>query len=112
MEEQENINIEFETVLAKAGEEVYILRLYVTGLTAQSSKAIENIKKICEKNLKGRYNLEIINLYENPGAAKEEQIVAAPTLVKQLPLPLRRIIGNLSDLEKVTVSLDIKNHAG
>jgi circadian clock protein KaiB len=108
MKEPKTVNVEFEEMLTNEGHDIYILKLYITGLTVQSSKAIENIKKICEKNLQGRYHLEVINIYENPGMARKEQIIAAPTLVKHLPLPLRRIIGNLSDVEKVLVSLDIK----
>lgn len=111
MKEHKAANIEFEATLTKGDQEFYILKLYVTGLTSQSLNAIENIKKICEKNLKERYSLEVINIYENPVIARDEQIIAAPTLVKQLPLPLRRVIGNLSDLEKVLVSLDIKKRS-
>lgn len=85
----------------------YLLRLYVTGSTPQSLRAISNIRKICEENLQGRYTLQVINLYEHPELAKTEQIIAAPTLVKKLPLPLRRIIGDLSDTEKVLVGMGI-----
>lgn len=95
---------EFENSLQKENAP-YILKLYVTGSTPQSLRAIKNIRDICENNLKGLYVLEVINLYEYPELAKTEQIIAAPTLVKQLPLPLRRIIGDLSDSEKVLVGL-------
>lgn len=99
---------DFENQARKTDGEKFMLRLYVTGSTPQSIRAIRNIQKICEENLPGNYNLEVINLYENPELAKTEQIIAAPTLVKQLPLPLRRIIGDLSDSEKVLVGLGLR----
>jgi circadian clock protein KaiB len=92
---------------AKAKSDKWILRLYVAGTTPQSVSAIANIKEICEEHLKGRYDLEVIDLYKNPGLAKGEQIIAAPTLIKKLPLPLRRLIGDLSRTERVLVGLDI-----
>jgi len=85
----------------------YILRLYVAGQTPNSLRAITNIKKICAENLQGRYTLEVIDLYQHPQLAKGEQIVAVPTLIRKLPPPLRRIIGDLSDTDKVLVGLDI-----
>jgi circadian clock protein KaiB len=87
---------------------IYELRLYVTGMTPQSLHAIDNLKQICEEYLKGRYNLEVVDLYKNPSLAKGEQIIAAPTLIKKLPLPLRRIIGNMSKTERVIVGLDLR----
>ena len=98
----------FETALKDHQKEHYILKLYVSGSTDKSINAITNIKTICEENLKGRYDLEVIDLYQNPGLASGEQIIAAPTLIKKLPLPLRRVIGNLSSKEKVLVGLDLK----
>lgn len=89
-------------------EEPYLLRLYVTGSTPQSVRAIDNIKKFCEENLKGRYTLEVVDLYQNPSMAKTEDLIAAPTLIRKLPLPLRRIIGDLSNTEKVLIGLDLK----
>jgi circadian clock protein KaiB len=86
----------------------YILRLYVTGSTSRSILAITNLKKICEEYLEGRYELEVIDLYKNPSLAKGEQIIAAPTLIKKLPLPFRRIIGDMSNKEKVLLGLDLK----
>ena len=97
-----------EKTSIKAKKEKYILRLYVTGTTPQSVKAISNIKNICETYLKGRYDLEVIDLYQQPGLAKGEQIIAAPTLIKKLPLPLRRMIGDMSGTEKVLVGLDLR----
>jgi circadian clock protein KaiB len=89
-------------------EEHYILRLYVTGLTQNSRKAIANIKKICEEHLHGRYDLEVVDIYQQPILAKGEQILAAPTLVKKLPLPLRRFIGDMSNTERILVGLDLR----
>jgi len=91
-----------------SGEEMHLLKLYVAGLSPRSERAITNIKRICDSRLKGRYELQVIDLYQNPTLAKGEQIIAAPTLVKKLPLPLRKIIGDMSDEEKVLVGLDIK----
>lgn len=88
-------------------EEHYVLRLYVTGTTPRSNRAIENIKHICENHLGGRYDLEIVDIYANPSAAGEAQIIAAPTLVKLLPEPLRRVIGDLTDHAKVLAGLSI-----
>lgn len=86
----------------------YVLRLYVTGATTRSRRAIVNLDGICHEFLKGRYDLEVIDVYQKPTLAKDEQIVAAPTLIKRLPLPIRRIIGDLSDREAVLLGLDLK----
>jgi circadian clock protein KaiB len=86
----------------------YVLRLYVAGQTANSIRAIANIKRICERELEGRYDLEIIDLYQQPQLARGEQIVAVPTLIKELPPPLRRIIGDMSNTERVLVGLDLR----
>jgi circadian clock protein KaiB len=91
-----------------SGEEVYSLKLYVTGSTPASVRAIMNIKKICEEHLQGRYDLEVIDLYQKPNLAKGEQIIAAPTLIKRLPLPLRRVIGDMSNFDRVLVGLDLR----
>jgi circadian clock protein KaiB len=85
----------------------YILRLYVTGSSGRSLKAVSNLKKICEEHFPNDYDLEVIDIYENPSAAREEQIIAAPTLVKQLPKPLRKFVGDLSNTQKILVGLDI-----
>ena len=85
----------------------YVLRLYVSGSTSKSALAIENIKRICEQHLKNRYDLEVIDIYQLPGLAREEQIVAVPTLIKRFPLPLRRLIGDLSNPKKVLLGLDL-----
>lgn len=94
--------------LKAAADEKYVLRLYITGMTPRSTKAIENIKKICEDHLKGRYDLEIVDIYQQPTLAEGEQIIAAPTLVKKLPLPLRRFIGDMSMTEKILLGLDVR----
>jgi circadian clock protein KaiB len=86
-----------------------VLRLYVAGLTARSSAAIRNVKQICEANLPGRYDLEVVDLYDHPTLARGEQIIAAPTLIKQLPLPLRRLIGDMADSDRVLVGLDLRS---
>ena len=83
------------------------LRLFITGSTPRSMRAIENMRQICEENLAGRYELEIIDVYEHPEATRELQVVATPTLVKMLPEPLRRIIGDLSNKERVLAGLNI-----
>ena len=88
--------------------ERYVLRLYVTGMTPRSTRAIENVRKICEEHLQGRYDLEVIDIYQQPTLAKGEQIIAAPTLIKKLPLPLRRVIGDMSSTERVLLGLDLR----
>jgi circadian clock protein KaiB len=99
---------EFDLTVADKGPDKYILRLYITGATNRSVLAISNLKKICEEYLEGQYELEVIDLYQNPLAAKEEQIIAAPTLIKKLPLPFRRIIGDMSNEKKVLIGLDLR----
>ena len=88
--------------------ERYVLRLYVTGMTPKSIRAIENVRTICEEHLHGRYQLEVIDVYQQPTLAKGEQIIAAPTLIKKLPLPLRKIIGDMSNTERVLLGLDLR----
>ena len=85
----------------------YILRLYVTGSSGRSLKAVSNLKKICEEHLPDDYELEVIDIYKDPAAAREAQIIAAPTLVKKLPQPLRRFVGDLSNTQSILVGLDI-----
>ena len=86
----------------------YVLHLYVTGLTPNSTRAITHIKNLCETHLKGRYDLRIIDIYQKPALAKGEQIIAAPTLIKKLPLPLRRLVGDLSKEDRVLFGLDLR----
>lgn len=85
-----------------------ILKLYVTGMTPNSVRAIENLRKICRDHLKDRYELEVIDIYQHPTLASGEQIIAAPTLVRKLPPPLRKFIGDLSNVDKILMGLDIE----
>ncbi len=86
----------------------YVLCLYVSGMTERSINAIQNIRKICDEELKGRCDLHVIDIYKYPVLAKGEQIIATPTLIKKLPPPLRRFIGNLRDSERILLGLDLK----
>jgi len=90
--------------------ERYDLTLYVTGATARSLRAIANIKAICEQHLKGRYDLEVVDIYRRPGLLRRDQIVAVPTLIKKLPVPLRLLVGDLSRTEQVLQGLDLVAH--
>jgi len=99
---------EYELAIQETQEGQYILRLYVSGMTPRSRQAIENVEKICREHLAGRYQLEIIDIFQQPIFAKEGQIVAAPTLVKELPPPLRKFIGDMSQTEKLLLGLDLR----
>ncbi|MBS1197915.1 MAG: circadian clock protein KaiB [Proteobacteria bacterium] len=90
------------------GAEVFLLRLYVAGQTPKSLIAFANLKKICEEHLAGRYQLEVVDLLEKPQLAQGDQILAIPTLVRKLPEPVRKIIGDLSDTERVLIGLDLR----
>jgi len=98
---------DFEKALAQCSDEHYVLRLYIAGTTPRSIQAVANIRAICEETLQGRYDLEVIDIYQHPHQAKPEQIVVAPTLIKKLPLPVRKIIGDLSNTDRVLVGLDL-----
>jgi circadian clock protein KaiB len=98
----------FERGLKKSLKEKYVLRLYVTGMTPKSTQAIQNIKRICDEKLYGLYNLEVIDIYQRPLLAQGEQIIATPTLIKKLPLPLRRFIGDMADTERIVLGLDLR----
>ena len=112
--EVENKLEEFENALETRKEgEKYILRLFVAGINPQSQKAIENLKELIDENLEeGNYELEIIDIYQQPIFAKEGKIVAAPTLIKELPLPIRRFVGDLSDKKKLLIGLDLRSRKG
>jgi circadian clock protein KaiB len=99
------------TATRKAASSRYILKLYVAGRSPKSVNAIANIKKLCEANLSGRYVLDVIDLYQQPQLAQGEQIIAVPTLIRKLPPPLRRIIGDMSNTERVLVGLDLRSQA-
>jgi len=95
----------------EADDGTWELRLYVAGTTANCARAFANLKKICEENLAGRYHIEVIDLLENPRLAAGDEIVAVPTLVRKLPTPVRKIIGNLSNTERVLVGLQLRPRA-
>lgn len=101
-------NREFEKALESSNREKYVLRLYVAGFTQRSTKAVANVKGFCDTYLKGRYELEVIDIYQQHHLAKGEQIIATPTLIKKLPLPLRKLIGDMSDQEKFLVGIDLR----
>ena len=98
----------FELAIEETDQGCYVLRLYVSGLTPNSQRAIENVRKICAEHLEGRYQLEIIDIYQQPSLAQKGQIIAAPTLVKELPPPLRKFIGDMSKTEKILLGLNIR----
>jgi circadian clock protein KaiB len=98
----------FEAALTKSSSERYVLTLYITGATPQSTQALRRIREVCSEHLEGRYDLEVIDIYQQPELARDAQIIAAPTLVKELPPPLRKLIGNLSDLQRVLVGLGLQ----
>ncbi len=109
MKESELEKLDAPTVAST--NERYVLRLCVTGATPASTRAIVNLRKICEDHLRGRYELEVVDISRHPEMATNEQIVALPTLVKKLPQPLRRFIGDLSQIDRVLLGLDIPDPA-
>jgi circadian clock protein KaiB len=100
--------VDLEQASHPESDQRYVLRLYVTGMTPRSRRAIENVRRICEEHLPGQYDLEVIDIYQQPTLAKGEQIIAAPTLIKKLPLPLRRVIGDMSSTDRVLLGLDLR----
>jgi circadian clock protein KaiB len=102
-----NLRARFEQAAHTAPADRYILRLYVTGMTSRSAHAVANLRAICDEYLEGRYDLEVIDIYQQPVLTKGEQIIAAPTLIKKLPLPMRRIIGDMSNRDRVLLGLDL-----
>ena len=97
-----------EQALARQAKEKYVLKLYVTGMTARSQQALRNIKKIINENPDYNFDLEVIDIYQQPTLAKGDQIIAVPTLIKKLPSPLRRLIGDLSQEDRIILGLDLK----
>ncbi len=97
----------FEKAIKKNDKPRYLLKLYVAGTTARSMKAISDIKRLCEEEFSGRYDLDVIDVYQQPGLAREEQIVATPTLLKKLPAPIRKVIGDFTNFENVLVGLEL-----
>ena len=102
-----SVTKEFERAVENPPRASYLLRLYVAGTTPKSARAIQNIRAICDERLAGRYRLEVVDIYQCPDLTRPDQIVVAPTLVKKLPLPVRRIIGDLSNTNQVLVGLDL-----
>ena len=98
----------FEKASAGRGRGTYVLRLYVAGASPQSMKAITNLKRICEEYIPHRYDLEVINIYQQPVLLEGEQVIATPTLIKKLPLPLRKFIGDLANTDKILLGLDLR----
>lgn len=102
---------EFEREMLAATEsarsQTYVLRLYVAGINQRSNRAVFNVRNLCEKYLKGRYQLQVVDIYQQPELAKSANLIAAPTLIKELPVPLRRLVGDFSDIDRVLVGLNI-----
>jgi circadian clock protein KaiB len=102
------VAVDMERRGSHAPQATYLLRLYVSRSTLKSKRAVENIKRVCEQHLHGRYDLEVIDIHQHANLARDEQIVAVPTLIKRLPVPLQRLVGDMSDLNKVLFGLDLK----
>lgn len=111
-ERQANAREAMQQASARTAAATYVLRLFVTGMTPRSTRAVEKVRAICEQHLRGRYDLEVIDIYQQPALASGEQIIAAPTLIKKLPLPLRRVIGDMSSTERVMQGLDLAPEPG
>ena len=94
--------------MSRLRQSKYLLRLYVSRSTPKSKVAVENIQRVCEEHLEGRYDLEVIDIHDQAGLARDEQIIAVPTLIKSLPLPLQRLVGDMSDMNRVLLGLDLK----
>lgn len=107
MSKQLNKAVEFEEYIQENDEQKYMLRLFVTGITPKSTRAVQNVKRICETYLSNNYSLEVIDIYQQPHLAEEEQIIAAPTLIKKTPLPIKRLIGDMSNVQKVLSGLNL-----
>ena len=103
--------VERENSSRVPGQEAWELRLYVAGQTSKSVTAFANLKKICEDHIPGKYTIEVVDLLKNPTLAKGDQILAIPTLVRKLPMPIRKILGDLSDTERVLVGLDLRQRS-
>ncbi|PSH03387.1 MAG: thiol-disulfide isomerase [Acidobacteria bacterium] len=99
---------EFESLVANLAKPNYLFRLYVSGTSSRSARAIANVRSICEQYLAGHYDLEVIDVYQQPAETKSAQIVAVPTLIKELPLPPRRFVGDMSNSEKIVIGLNLR----
>jgi circadian clock protein KaiB len=105
-----DVTEEFERLLKAVHDgEKYVLKLFVSGSSPRSTQAISAIRALCEERLKGRYDLEVVDIFQQPTEARGSQIVAAPTLIKELPAPMRRVVGNLADRDKILVALNLKD---
>jgi circadian clock protein KaiB len=100
---------ELEKSVATQDRAKYVFRLYTTGITSKSLRAIANVQNLCEKHLRGRYELKVIDIYQQPELARDAQIIATPTLIKSLPLPIRKLIGDMSDTAKLLVGIDLES---
>ncbi len=109
---EKNTTAAFEAAIKAEPTEKFVLRLYVAGINPRSEAAIRGVSEVCETHLKDRCELQIIDLYQQPTLAEGEQIIAVPTLIKKLPLPLRRLIGDMADMEKILVGLDLRHMKG
>ena len=107
LKERNGLRAAFEKAAQAPPADQYVLRLYVTGMTQRSARAVKNLQAICDEFLHGRYDLEVVDIYQQPVLTKGEQIIAAPTLIKKLPLPMRRIIGDMSNRDRVLLGLDL-----
>jgi circadian clock protein KaiB len=107
MNEQKDVTRELENAAMGLAQEKYVMRLFVAGMSPRSLQAIENIKQICETYLAGRYQMEVIDVYQQPILAKDGQIVATPTLIKELPPPLKKLVGSMSDTQRVLIGMDL-----
>ena len=99
---------EFEELVANLARPSYLFRLYVSGASARSSRAIANVRRICDQYLFGQYELEVIDVYQQPAATKSAQIIAVPTLIKELPFPPKRFVGDMSNTERIVVGLNLR----
>jgi circadian clock protein KaiB len=108
-EKRNEVAYRLEEASLRSSKAKYVLRLYVSGQTSRSTHAIENLKKLCEEYLKDRHEIEIIDVYQQPERLREAQVIAVPTLIKELPHPVRKIIGDLSDTERVLVGLELQS---
>ena len=104
-----DLSAQYERALRARKPKHFVLTLYVAGMNPRSARAVSNIKELCEQELSDHYELEVIDIYRQPNLAEGEQIIAVPTLIKKLPLPLRRFIGDMSDREQMLIGLDLKS---
>jgi circadian clock protein KaiB len=103
---------EFEKLVVRLASPSYVFRLYVSGTTSRSTLAIANVRRICEQYLMGRYDLEVIDIYQQPAATRQAQIIAVPTLIKEVPFPPQRFVGDMSDTERIVVALNLSHSRG